>query len=270
MVVLKLETSEVGSKLLFCLSFSLLFSFITYLLWRKKLPKAIIVSKDMEIKRRKLLSFLSSKNFKSHIVIFKGKSTEAFSTQLFESQGSIYIPEGMIRDWPMLALEGVVLHESYHLKNKDPLKKFVRSFVAFFFFFSAYFFFEKWLMGVMALSFLGELVHNRLQEYRADEFAYGLDPRRAKAGLYALGYEMNKRVQSAQKKISWTIKGAFNGLYNLFIVHGLYSLYLAYEGAVGMHPSVNQRLKHLKEESKDIRKTQILLKTKGLNKGVLK
>ena len=260
----KILNSDLGSKIYISVLAASAISGITYVLWRQRLPVEIVaLDKNLEKKKRKLTSFLYSHNLKARIIIYEGQKLAAFSTQLFESVGSIYIPREMLLEWNQSSLEGVVLHESYHLQNRDPLKRFIRAWTMFLFFFLSYFFFERWLWGVMGLCALIELVYNRTQEYKADEFAFNKNNTRALNSLYSLAHEMNQRKAQAEKPLTWHPKVILHLLYNLIIVHGVYSLYLVYTDSVGMHPSVGARLQHLQAKNKDIKQAIFLKKVHG-------
>lgn len=261
----KLFAHSVFDKLFLSLVFSSALTTMTYFIWKKKIPVAISLNKFQEKRRRHLLKFLSKRGFYPELKIFEHEEALAFSTQIFEKKALVFVSSTMFNQWSLGSLQGVLLHEQYHLQEQDSLKRLVRTFVALFSVFITYFFFEKALLWAFVLFGVIELIYNRRQEYKADEFAYSLAPREIVNGLLSLQYEAVSKKTSKLRPLSFNPKVIVDYFYNLIMVNFLYSLYLAYMDTFSVHPPVKVRLKMLlkKDITTMVRQSEISKKTKG-------
>ena len=262
---LKVFTDSILDQISLSIVFAFVLTYVTYLIWKRKVPIPIPLGKRDEKKRRRLMKFLSVKGFFPDIKIFENKNPVAFSTQLFEKRPLVFISTAMFREWSLASLQGVMLHEQHHLNEKDSLKRLVRTFFAVFSFFITYFFFEKWMVWAFVFFAVIELIHNRRQEYKADEFAYNHSPGLIVNSLLSLQYEITSKRDEKIRPLSFHPKVILDYFYNLIVVNFLYSLYLVYLDIFSIHPSVKTRLKNLlkKDPVSLLRKSEISKKTKG-------
>lgn len=182
----------------------------------------------------------------------------AFATGRNPKHAAIALTRGMLNNFPLQEIEGVIAHELAHIKHRDMLISTVAAIMAGLISYAGYMFF--WfgggrrnenplgaigmiLMLVLApiAAVLIQLAISRSREYAADEYAGRLsgDPRKLANAL--------RRLQSANERIPTATPPVFHNLYIVepLTAHGL-------RGLGSTHPPVEKRIEALLRQAAEL------------------